>query len=125
VVVDTTNYYPRRGGAFAELDRDGATSTELLARQLPGAPVVKAFNTVYWERLRDQGRPRSVTDRLAVPLAGDDAEAKRIVAGLIGELGFDPVDTGRLAAGGRLQQPGGAAYNVVLTGEQLRQRLGV
>jgi len=124
VVVDTTNYYSQRDGSFAELDADQTTSSELLAGRLPDARLVKAFNTIYWERLRDRGRPQPFDgDRLAIPLAGDDAEAKRVVAGLIDEIGFDPVDTGTLAQGGRRQQPGSPIYNVPLTGDELRQRL--
>ncbi len=124
VVVDTNNYYPQRDGHIAELDEGRTSSSELLARHLPGARVVKAFNTMYWERLRDQGRPAGGGERLAIPVAGDDAEAKRVVAGLIDGIGFDPVDTGGLADGGRRQQPGSPVYNAPLTGEQLRQRLG-
>jgi 8-hydroxy-5-deazaflavin:NADPH oxidoreductase len=123
IVVDTNNYYPQRDGAIAELDGGGTTSSELLAARWPGARVVKAFNTIYWERLRDQGRPGAGADRLGIPLAGDDAEAKRVVAGLIDELGFDPVDNGGLAEGGRRQQPGSPVYNVPLTGDELRRRL--
>ena len=120
IVVDTNNYYPQRDGAIAELDGGGTTSSELLAARWPGARVVKAFNTIYWERLRDLGRP-GAGDRLG--MAGDDAEAKRVVAGLIDELGFDPVDNGGLAEGGRRQQPGSPVYNVPLTGDELRRRL--
>ena len=122
IVVDTNNYYPQRDGAVAELDGGGTTSSELLAARWPGARVVKAFNTIYWERLRDLGRP-GAGDRLGIPLAGDDAEAKRVVAGLIDELGFDPVDNGGLAEGGRRQQPGSPVYNVPLTGDELRRHL--
>ena len=77
--------------------------------------MVKAFNTLYYERLRNGARPADSPDRLAVPLAGDDAQAKVTVAGLIDEIGFDPLDTGPLAAGGRYQQPGSPIYNRALT----------
>ena len=49
--------------------------------------------------------------------AGDDA-AKELVAELIDEIGFAPVDTGTLSEGGRLQQPGSDVYNVPLTGAE-------
>jgi len=105
VVVDTSNYYPRRDGRFAELDDGGTTSSELLAAHLSRARVVKAFNTIYYVRLRDEGRPgRPADERLAVPIAGDDETAKRTVAALIAEIGFAPVDVGSLADG-RRQQP--------------------
>ena len=57
VVIDTNNYYPQRDGHFEELDNDRTTSSELLQQHLPGARVVKAFNAIYWEHLRDHGRP--------------------------------------------------------------------
>jgi len=44
IVVDAMNYYEGRDG---QIDFDGLTSSELVARGLPGARVVKAFNTMY------------------------------------------------------------------------------
>src|SRR5437764_901033 len=41
LVIDTCNYYPERDGQLAELDSGSLTSSELIQRQLPGAPVVK------------------------------------------------------------------------------------
>lgn len=110
IVIDANNYYPDRDGRIAELDAGTTTSSELLAMALPGARIVKALNTIYYERLRQENRPAGDPARLAIPLAGDDAEAKRIVAGLIDDMGFDPVDAGALADGAR-QQPGTAVYN--------------
>ncbi|MEY4576400.1 MAG: hypothetical protein RL701_1103 [Pseudomonadota bacterium] len=46
IVLDTNNYYPQRDGNIPELDRESATSSELLQQHLPGAQVVKAFNHV-------------------------------------------------------------------------------
>ena len=123
IVIDTSNYYPDRDGHHAELDSGDATSSEVIAAALPGARLVKAINTMYWERLRAAGQPRGSHGRLAIPLAGDDAEAKSVVAKLIDEIGFDPVDTGSLRAGGRRQQPGSAIYNVPLTRAGIEQRL--
>jgi predicted dinucleotide-binding enzyme len=111
VVIDATNYYPGRDGPIAALDDASTTSSEILASHLPGARVVKAFNTIYFVRLRDEGRPPGAVDRQVVFLAGDDDEAKAAVAALIDDLGFDTVDTGSLAAGGRLQQPGTGLFN--------------
>lgn len=122
IVIDTNNYYPGRDGRYEELDEDRTTSTELLAEHAPGSRVVKAFNTIYWEHLRDQGGP-AYGERRAIPIAGDDEGAKQVVAGLIGELGFEVVDTGSLGEGGRSQQPGSPIYGVPLTGNQLRSRL--
>lgn len=124
IVIDTNNYYPNRDGAFPELDEDRTTSSELLAEHLPGASVVKAFNTIYWERLRDEGQPGGRPgERPGIPIAGDHDDAKQVVAALISEIGFDAVDTGTLAVGGRRQQPGTPVYGATLTGDELRVRL--
>ena len=50
-------------------------------------------------------------ERLTIPLAGDGAEAKAQAGALIEEIGFAALDTGSLAEGGRLQQPGGPFFN--------------
>ncbi|GAC1344637.1 MAG: NAD(P)-binding domain-containing protein [Candidatus Dormibacteria bacterium] len=122
VVVDTNNYYPDRDGQFPELDERRTTSSELLARHLAGARVVKAFNTIYFMQLREDGRPAAAPARRALPIAGDDAEAKQIVTRLLDEIGFDAVDLGPLREGHR-QQPGSAIYNIPQTAAQLREAL--
>jgi 8-hydroxy-5-deazaflavin:NADPH oxidoreductase len=123
IVVDTENYYPDRDGHFPELDTDAATSTELLQRHLTGARVVKAFNAVGWTTLAEEGRPRGDADRIAVPYAGDDPDAKRVVSELIDQIGFDPVDVGDLARGGRRIQPGAPLYVVHLTAAEMKRRM--
>jgi len=122
VVVDSNNYYPSRDGRWPALDADETTSSELLAAHLPGARVVKAFNTVYWEHLRDHARPAGAADRLALPIVGDDADAKATVGALIDEVGYDAVDMGALGEG-RRQQPDAELYGAELTTEELRGHL--
>ena len=124
VVIDTNNYYPQRDGQIPELDNDSTTSSELLQAHLPGARVVKAFNSIVWTRLRDDARPTGDPDRIGIPISGDDEPAKRTVAELIDEIGFDAVDAGTLAAGGRKQQVVGPAYGQVLPTAELRALLG-
>jgi 8-hydroxy-5-deazaflavin:NADPH oxidoreductase len=123
VVVDTNNYYPQRDGHFEELDSGRSTSSELLQAHFPGARVVKAFNAIQWRRLRDDGRPAGDPERLGIPISGDDEGAKRTVAELIDQIGFDPVDAGTLAEGGRKHQAGGPAYTQGLPTAELRTRL--
>jgi hypothetical protein len=123
VVIDTNNYYPQRDGRFEELDTDRTTSSELLQAHLPGARVVKAFNAIVWTRLRDDGRPAGDSERFGIPISGDDEDAKRTVAELIDQIGFDAVDAGTLAEGGRKQQPGSPAYTEGLHTRELQARL--
>ena len=116
IVIDTNNYYPERDGQMAELDSGKVTSSELLLRQLPGARLVKAFNTIWFEHLGTQGNAElGLEERRAIFVAGDDSEAKETVAQLIEDIGFSAVDTGFLSEGGRSQQPGTAIYNKELT----------
>ena len=56
-------------------------------------------------------------------MAGDDTEAKDVVANLIQQIGFAPVDTGSLREGGRTQQPNSAIYNRQISGRQAKQAL--
>jgi predicted dinucleotide-binding enzyme len=111
-VVDANNYFAGRDGSVPELEAGRTTSSELLAAHLPGARVVKAFNTIDYRALAAEGRPGAPREeRLAIPLAGDDAVAKEQVAGLIEAIGFAALDTGGLAEGGGLQQPGAPFFN--------------
>jgi predicted dinucleotide-binding enzyme len=122
-VVDTNNYYPDRDQHIAELDDGTTTSSELLAAHLPGARVVKAFNTLYFEDLASLGEPAGTPGRRALPIAGDSADAKATVARLIDEFGFDVVDAGSLREGRRFE-PGAPAYGAHLDAEGLRAALG-
>ena len=119
VVIDAGNYYPERDGKFAELDKDEATFSELMASHLKEARLVKGFNTIYFKHLASQGdSSQPLEDRRAIFIAGDDSEAKEIVARLIEEIGFAAVDTGFLHEGGRSQQPGTAVYNKDVTAKE-------
>lgn len=91
-VIDPTNRYPEAG------DRPVAHA---IADAAPAAGVVKAFNTVGAERLRDPVigvRPASMF------VAGDDPPAKELALSLAADLGFEPVDVGGLDRAGRLEE---------------------
>lgn len=121
VVISASNYYPERDG---EIDFHILTQTELVAAHLEGSHVVKAFNTIYWEHLRDQGDvAKPLDERRAIFIAGDSAEAKAVVRGLIAEIGFTAVDTGVLAESS-VQEPGAVVYNRDLTAREARAVLG-
>lgn len=120
IVVDATNPYTEN---YHVMDLGDRTSSEMIAAQLSEARVVKAFNTVYWETLRDFGHPEfPESERLAIFLAGDDPEAKATVANLIRDIGFGPVDTGPLATGGALLEPGAALYNREISTAEAREK---
>jgi len=119
IVIDAMNYYPGRDG---QIDFGGLTSTEFVARHLPGARIVKAFNTMQSATLGSGGKPNAPTDeRLALYVAGDDPEAKAVVSRLIEEIGFAPIDTGSLIEGGRRQEPDSSIYARPLTAREARE----
>jgi predicted dinucleotide-binding enzyme len=122
VVVDATNYYAGRDGAFPDLASGATTSSELVAAALPGAKVVKAFNTIHFRHLANDGLPAGTPGRRAIPIAGDDAAAKGTVAALIDQIGFDSYDVGPLASGRRFD-PGTPLFNVALTRDEVAAAL--
>ncbi len=119
VVIDTGNYDPERDGPIPELDEGRTTGTELLAALLPDSRVVKMFNTIFYEHLRDQGRPAGSPGRRALPMTGDDPEAKATVAAVVDRIGFDTVEAGPLGASHHIGR-GTAAFDVRLDADQLR-----
>lgn len=121
VVVDTGNYYPQqRDGRIQEIE-NGTTESRWVERQL-GHPVIKAFNNIYAQHLLEHGKPAGTKGRIALPVAGDDPNAKAVIMRLIDELGFDPVDAGGLDESWR-QQPATPVYGTDLDAEGLRRAL--
>jgi predicted dinucleotide-binding enzyme len=110
VVMDTNNYYPQRDGHIAELDDGSSTGPELLQAHLGTAQVVKVFNNIYFEYLRELARPAGAPDRSALPIAGDSAGAKAAVTAFLDAIGYDAVDAGPLGEGGRRFQVDTPAY---------------
>jgi len=121
IVIDAMNPYRPDGGFY---DLGGLTSSEHVLKRIPGARLVKAFNTIYYVHLAERGRKDlPLEDRHAIYVAGDDAEAKSVVERLIEEIGFVPVDTGSLREGGRMQEPDSPIYNQTYNGREARQFL--
>jgi hypothetical protein len=120
IVIDAMNYWAVGGGRMAEVEHDPAASSEMIQAFLPGSRVVKAMNHLGYLELEEGAAPAGTPDRLALGMAGDDGDAKRVVAGLIDDLGFDSLDIGPLSGGRRLG-PGSPVFGRRLTLEQLRE----
>jgi predicted dinucleotide-binding enzyme len=120
IVIDAMNPYTED---FEIEDLGDRTSSEITRTLVPGARLVKAFNTIYYRRLASEGKPSGTGGRLAIPVAGDDAGAKAIVMALIDEIGFDAVDSGNLHDGGRRQEPGTPVYNQPFDASEAREAL--
>ena len=122
IVIDTNNYYPQRDGQIAPLDLGEITSSELLAAHLPASRIVKALNSIEASELASQGLRPGSADRRALPIAGDDPDANKVVGVLIDSFGYDVVDAGPLAEGRRFE-PGTPAYGPRFTESGLRAAL--
>lgn len=122
-VIDSANPYPERDGAFA---RDAIAAGEgagaPVARLLPGARLVRAFNSVYFKTLETEAHRAG--DRVGIPLAGDEEDAMALAAGLVRDAGFDPVPVGPLVRA-REFDPGTPTYNTGMSGPGLARALGV
>jgi 8-hydroxy-5-deazaflavin:NADPH oxidoreductase len=111
LLIDATN----RVASYAPLtlgDISGRTSSEIVADLVPGAKVVKAFNSVPMVWISDFSPSKPKTTFF---VSGDDAHAKKVVSDLIEEIGFYSLDLGSLAVGGRLYQLGGPLLGVNLS----------
>jgi len=112
VVIDATNAFISYAPDFKVADLGGRASSEVVAGQLPGARLVKAFNTLYFKILALN--PEEAGGRRVLFYSGNDAAAKKEVSGVIESLGFASIDLGDLATGSKLQEPKNAVANVNL-----------
>jgi len=121
VVLDACNAVAARDGAIAEeVEREGIGVTS--QKYLTGARVVRAFNTMgYTTFAREAHR---ADPKLAIPIAGDDAEALRIATALVLDAGFDPVAVGKLLDARRFQR-GAPGYGQPVSASELRQKLSL
>jgi 8-hydroxy-5-deazaflavin:NADPH oxidoreductase len=94
VVVDATN--PIKAD-YSGLATNGSSGAEELQALMPGATVVKAFNTVF---AANQANPSREIDAY---VAGDDPHAKATVMELADAMGFASIDVGPLAAARQLE----------------------
>lgn len=102
VVIDQTNYYPAFG-ANDILDKAELTSSELIAKRLPGAKVVKGLHNLSWLHMKADATPSGSANRTTLPIAGDDAGAKQAVTEFFDKIGFDAIDAGSLADSWRIE----------------------
>ena len=122
VVLDACNAVAGRDGQELadQVERDGIGVVS--QKYLPGTKLVRAFNTMgFGVFAKEAHRP---DPKLAIPIAGDDAEAVQAAAGLVRDAGFDPVVVGKLADARRFQrgQPG---YGQQVSAAELKQKLSL
>jgi predicted dinucleotide-binding enzyme len=104
VVVDTTNQY----GA-GPMPANGQTAAAFNAARMPGARYAKSFNTL---TSAFQAETAHREPRVVQWVCGDDDGAKELVAGLVREAGYEPVDLGGTAGCAAMEAPRrpGAVY---------------
>ena len=107
IVIDTTNQF----GVGGWEDLGGRTAAQVNAARMPGARYTKAFNTLT-SGFQAESAGRTGPDRVVMFLCGDDADAKNVVAGLIDDAGFTPIDVGGTADAAPMEAPRrpGAVY---------------
>jgi predicted dinucleotide-binding enzyme len=121
VVLDTCNPISSRDGQMADAARakgTGVASVEFL----PGVRLVRAFNSVGYNSIRSEAHRAG--EKIAIPLAGDDAAALKIAAKLVQDAGFEPVVVGPLARAKEFDV-GTAIFGKALTAKDLRRGLGL
>jgi predicted dinucleotide-binding enzyme len=118
-VIDASNVYPQRDGAVAQRAIDeGFGSGAFVQALLPESHIVKAFNTLYYKVLEDQGGKG-----IGLAYAGNDAGAIATVSDLIKDAGFVPILAGKI---GRAKDfdPGTTVYGKPLPAKALATALG-
>ena len=121
VMLDACNAVGARDGAIAdEVEQNGIGVTS--QKYLAGTRLVRAFNTMSYAIFqREAHRP---DPKLAIPIAGDDADAVKVAADLVRDAGFDPVVVGKLADARRFQR-GHPGYGQPVSAAELRQKLSL
>lgn len=97
ILIDTLNYYPERDGVMAEVHTDKIATSELVQNHLSKSFVVRAINNMDFVRLLSRARPAGDKERSALPVASNDAEAKKVVIEFLDAIGYDAVDMGSLS----------------------------
>nr|WP_315315834.1 NAD(P)-binding domain-containing protein [Pantoea vagans] len=120
VVIDTSNYYPKRDGEIADIEA-GQTESEWVAGQL-GRPIAKAWNAITSASFAQKGVPAGATGRIAIPVAANGEYERDVAMRLVDETGLDAVYSGPLSESWR-QQPGAPVYCTDLTRDEVPDAL--
>jgi predicted dinucleotide-binding enzyme len=124
VVVDMMNYWPAVNGRLASFEGNALGSSEIVARRLSRATVVKTLNHLGYHQLDEESRRSGAPDRRALAVAGDDSAAVELVVKFIDGIGFDPIRLGSLQAG-RVLEPDGPVFGRPLSHAEFEEALGV
>ncbi len=106
IVIDTTNQFGSR-----DLPPAGTTAASFNASRISGARYTKSFNTLTAQFQADAAR-RGGSEKVVQWICGDDEDAKRVVAALVEDAGYVPVDVGGVKTCAVMEAPrrNGAVY---------------
>lgn len=121
VVLDTSNPIAGRDGDIAVPAREKGAGIAS-AEYLPGARLVRAFNSVGYTYLRSEAHRAG--EKIAIPLATDDADALKVAMRLVEDAGFEPVVVGPLVKAKEFDV-GTTVFGKALTAAELRKTLGI
>jgi predicted dinucleotide-binding enzyme len=123
IVIDTSNPYPERDGKIAEeARRDPGGTGAFVARLLPGARIVRAFNTVYFQDLKKTVNKNG--EKIGIPIASDDEEGLKAASELVEDAGLDPVVVGGLNTS-KMFDVGTAVYATSDPASKIREKLNL
>ncbi len=123
IVIDTSNPYPQRDGEIAEEARkDPGGMGAFVSRLLPGARIVRAFNTVYFEDLKRTKNKGG--EKIGIPIAADDREGLKAAVEIVERAVLDPVVVGGLSTS-KLFDVGTAVYATSAPAQDIREKLNL
>lgn len=118
VIIDTSNYYPQRDGTIDAIEA-GQAESEWVSEQL-GRPVAKAWNAIGADSFAKKGRPEGAHDRIAIPVAANNARDCNVAMALVHDTGLDAVKAGTLGSLGVSSQERPAIALISRTSKFLR-----
>jgi predicted dinucleotide-binding enzyme len=123
IVIDTSNPYPERDGEIGKEGRkEPGGMGVFVSRLLPGARIIRAFNTVYSEDLKKTRNKDG--DVIGIPIAGDDQEGLKAAVELAEKAGLDAVVVGGLSTS-KLFDVGTAVYATSASAKEIRKKLNL
>ncbi len=109
LVIDAMNYWWEVDGDSEELRNPETSTSEIVQSYFDESRIVKSFSHMGYHHLLDGAKPSGDRNRKAIAIAGDNDADNKTVAGLVDDLGFDPLITDKLSMGKWLQ-PGNPAF---------------